>query len=59
MNVQIKTIDLKKNIDELTKLFHIEKIYLFGSRAYGTNSTRSDIDLTILALDVPNANLFL
>ena len=42
-------IDLKDIIDELVKGFpQITDIYLFGSRAYKTNSTRSDIDLIYL-----------
>lgn len=52
MDVQIRTINLKDNIDELTNLFSIEKIYLFGSRAYGTNSTRSDIDFIIVGENI-------
>lgn len=57
MDVQIKTINLKNNIDELTNLFPIEKIYLFGSRAYGTNSTRSDIDLIIVGENIPSVSI--
>lgn len=52
MDVQIITINLKENIDELTELISIDKIYLFGSRAYGTNSTRSDIDLIIVGENI-------
>lgn len=52
MNIQIETINLKKNIDELTTLFSVDQIYLFGSRAYGTNSTRSDIDLIIVGENI-------
>jgi predicted nucleotidyltransferase len=38
--------DLKKIINDITKHHHeIREIYLFGSRAYGTNSYRSDIDI--------------
>lgn len=52
MDISIRAIDLKKNIDELTNQFSIDKIYLFGSRAYGTNSTRSDIDLLIVGENI-------
>lgn len=57
MDVQIETINLNNNIDELTTLFPIEKIYLFGSRAYGTNSTRSDIDLIIVGENIPSVSI--
>ncbi len=40
MDVQIKTINLEDNINELSELFPVDKIYLFGSRAYGTNAER-------------------
>lgn len=44
----IKVWDLQKIIEDLLVRFHdVEQIYLFGSRAYGTNSKRSDIDLLI------------
>lgn len=46
--VTTETIDLKDIIDELIKKFdQITEVFLFGSRAYRTNSTRSDIDLII------------
>lgn len=46
----IKEIDLAVIINELVTYMPncIGEIYLFGSRAYKTNSTRSDIDLIIL-----------
>lgn len=41
-------IDLGNISEKLIEKFpQIEKIHLFGSRRYGTNSTRSDIDLLI------------
>lgn len=41
--------DLKEIILNLTEAFEdIREVYLFGSRAYRTNSYRSDIDLMIL-----------
>lgn len=52
MDVQIKTINLKDNIEELIQMFSISKIYIFGSRAYCTNSTRSDIDLIIIGENI-------
>lgn len=57
MDIQIETINLKENIDELTNQFSIDKIYLFGSRAYGTNSTRSDIDLIIVGEKIPSVSI--
>ncbi len=57
MDIQIEAINLKENIDELTNLFSIDKIYLFGSRAYGTNSTRSDIDLIIVGENIPSVSI--
>lgn len=57
MDIQIETINLKENIDELTNQFSINKIYLFGSRAYGTNSTRSDIDLIIVGENIPSVSI--
>ena len=57
MDIQIETINLKENIDELTNQFSIDKIYLFGSRAYGTNSTRSDIDLIIVGENIPSVSI--
>lgn len=57
MDIQIETINLKENIDELTNQFSIDKIYLFGSRAYGTNSTRSDIDLIIVGEKFPSVSI--
>lgn len=44
----IVTVYLKKEISKLIKRFpQIKEIYLFGSRAYRTNSIRSDIDLLL------------
>ena len=42
-------VDLKDLIQMLSQQFpNVESIHLFGSRAYQTNSKRSDIDLLIL-----------
>lgn len=51
-NIEIttETIDLENIIDDLVKTFpSVIEIYLFGSRAYRTNSTRSDIDLIVFS----------
>lgn len=48
--------NLKEHLDELTKKEPaITEIYIFGSRAYGTGSPRSDCDLIIRA--DPNQNI--
>jgi len=39
--------DKRKIIDLITVLLPTAKIYLFGSRARGTNTERSDIDLAL------------
>ena len=38
-------IDLKRNISEVAKKYHLKKVTLFGSRARGDNKSDSDIDL--------------
>ncbi len=58
MTPQIRTINLKEDIEELVNLFSVEKIYLFGSRAYCTNSTRSDIDLIIVGESIAPVSIF-
>ncbi len=49
------TYNLEKNLERqiisLAEKFGVEKIFLFGSRARGTNSERSDIDLAIIGGD--------
>lgn len=46
--ITTETINLKDIIDELINKFpSISSVFLFGSRAYKTNSTRSDIDLIV------------
>lgn len=50
----IKIWDLKEITEELTeRIPEIEEIYLFGSRAYNTNSLRSDIDLLAFTNNKP------
>lgn len=43
---------VKKEISGFAKLYGVEKVILFGSRARGTNSKRSDIDLAVKGGDV-------
>lgn len=38
---------VKNDISDYAKQYGIEKVILFGSRARGTNSERSDIDLAV------------
>lgn len=50
MDFQIASKDLKVDIDFFVSNYpKIKSIYLFGSRAYKTNSTRSDIDIIIFS----------
>lgn len=42
------------DIEEFAKANNIEKVILFGSRARGTNSERSDIDLAVTGGDALN-----
>ena len=42
------------DIEEFAKANNIEKVILFGSRARGTNSERSDIDLAVSGGDSLN-----
>ncbi|MCD8221337.1 MAG: nucleotidyltransferase domain-containing protein [Clostridiales bacterium] len=39
---------IKKNITKFAEKCHVEKVILFGSRATGTHTPRSDIDLAVL-----------
>lgn len=51
--------DLKKIIEAINSKFaDINKIFLFGSRAYKTNSPRSDIDLLVYSdKPIPNSEI--
>ena len=40
--------NVKLNIQELAKKHELKKVLLFGSRARGDNSERSDIDLAVI-----------
>lgn len=46
-NIQIKSIDLKEDIDYLVTSLGATRVYLFGSRRFKTGSTRSDVDIII------------
>lgn len=43
--------ELDNIVDEIKKTVDINKIYLFGSYAYGTPDNHSDLDLCILTND--------
>ena len=46
--LSVATFDLEDFINELVSNFpNIEKVHIFGSRGYQTNSKRSDIDLLL------------
>lgn len=48
-NVDINIIDIiKKYINEISKYYKIQEVYLFGSYAKGTNNEDSDIDVAII-----------
>lgn len=51
--------DLKKIIEAINSKFaDINKVFLFGSRAYKTNSPRSDIDLLVYSdKPIPNSEI--
>lgn len=53
-NTAFLTWDLKEIVTEISKKHpEITQVYLFGSRAYKTNSFRSDIDLLAISNNVP------
>ncbi len=43
---------LVREIANFARKYNIERIVLFGSRARGTNSPRSDIDIAVIGGDV-------
>lgn len=45
----VRVVNLKDLIRPLTQMDNIKEIYIFGSRAYGTGSLRSDIDILVYA----------
>ena len=48
----IKTV--KRYLDAVSKDYHIEGAFLFGSYANGTNRAESDIDVAILLNNIDN-----
>lgn len=57
-NTPFKTWDLREIVSDIC-LHHkeVSRIYLFGSRAYKTNSFRSDIDLLVITENIPIADV--
>ena len=56
--MQFTIEELKKYIYEIQKKYLFKKVYLFGSRAKGTNRNDSDIDL-LVEFSNENKSLFL
>ena len=54
-NILEETINLKNIIKRIVRNEHIESIYLFGSRAFKTGSSRSDIDLILFGTNIDNS----
>ena len=47
--IDIDVVDIvKKYINEISKKFDIQEVYLFGSYAKGTNNEDSDIDVAVV-----------
>lgn len=49
---------LKEFFESLTKKIKVDEIILFGSRADGTSSSESDVDLIIVSDDFEKKNFF-
>ena len=48
-NIDVNIIDIvKEYINEISKYYKIQEVYLFGSYAKGTNNKDSDIDVAII-----------
>ena len=48
-DIDVTVIDIvKKYIDEISKKFDIQEVYLFGSYAKGTSNEDSDIDVAVV-----------
>ncbi len=47
---------LKNYLLELSQIYQLDRVFLFGSLARGTANRDSDIDLAIFSADVTNAN---
>lgn len=55
-NIDVDIIkNLEKYIEEISKYYSIEGVYLFGSYAKGTNHEDSDIDVAIIINSDNNA----
>lgn len=54
MRSDCRKLNLRSVISKISKIEKVEEVYIFGSRAYGTGSVRSDIDLLIYA---PNGRI--
>ena len=46
------TADLKRDLESLMDIPEVDAVLLFGSRASGTNSERSDTDICVVASEV-------
>lgn len=51
-------MDFLKKIEEITKLNHIDCVFLYGSRAYNTFNSNSDYDFIVVASDATNGQQF-
>ncbi len=49
--MDFREINLEQQLEKITKYPSVESVYLFGSRAYRTGSTRSDVDILIYSPD--------
>ena len=48
-NIDLNIIDIiKEYVNEISKYYKIQEVYLFGSYAKGTNTEDSDIDVAII-----------
>ena len=48
-NVDVNILDIvKEYIQEISKYYKVQEVYLFGSYAKGTNNEDSDIDVAII-----------
>ncbi len=48
-NIDVDILEnVKKYIEEISKYYKIQEVYLFGSYAKGTNNEDSDIDVAII-----------
>ena len=55
-NKTVKYAEVQQYIDILSAFPEIERIYLFGSYAYGEPAEHSDIDIAVILSDNVNAN---